>query len=62
MNKKKELTRGVKFVLFSISAGVIGFVSFALLDAFVKEAPQFDDLTMVGLKYNGPQENTQTEE
>ena len=32
------------------------------LDAFVKEAPQFDDLTMVGLKYNGPQENTQTEE
>ena len=26
------------------------------VDAFVKEAPQFDDLTMVGLKYNGPQE------
>ena len=23
------------------------------VDAFVKEAPQFDDLTMVGLKYNG---------
>ena len=34
----------------------------AAVDAFVKEAPQFDDLTMVGLKYNGPQENTQTEE
>ena len=32
------------------------------VDAFVKEAPQFDDLTMVGLKYNGPQANTQTEE
>ena len=32
------------------------------VDAFVKEAPQFDDLTMVGLKYNGPQENAQTEE
>ena len=28
----------------------------AAVDAFVKEAPQFDDLTMVGLKYNGPQE------
>ena len=27
----------------------------AAVDAFVKEAPQFDDLTMVGLKYNGPQ-------
>ena len=26
------------------------------VDAFVKDAPQFDDLTMVGLKYNGPQE------
>ena len=34
MNKKKELTRGVKFILFSISAGVIEFGSFALLDAF----------------------------
>jgi len=28
----KELTRGVKFILFSISAGVIEFASFALLD------------------------------
>ena len=34
----------------------------AAVDAFVKEAPQFDDLTMVGLKYNGPPANTQTEE
>lgn len=34
MSKKKEITRGVKFVLFSISAGVIEFVSFALLEAF----------------------------
>jgi sigma-B regulation protein RsbU (phosphoserine phosphatase) len=25
----------------------------AAVDAFVKEAPQFDDLTMVGLKYKG---------
>ena len=32
MNKHKEVTRGVKFVLFSISAGVIEFASFALLD------------------------------
>lgn len=34
MSKQKEITRGVKFVLFSISAGVIEFVSFALLEAF----------------------------
>ena len=26
----------------------------AAVDGFVKEAPQFDDLTMLGLKYNGP--------
>ena len=26
----------------------------AAVDAFVKEAPQFDDLTMLGLRYNGP--------
>lgn len=32
------------------------------VDAFVKEAPQFDDLTMVGLKYYGPQDNTAAEE
>ena len=32
MNKRKELTRGIKFVLFSISAGVIEFSSFALLE------------------------------
>ena len=25
----------------------------AAVDAFVKEAPQFDDLTMLGMKYNG---------
>lgn len=34
----------------------------AAVDAFVKEAPQFDDLTMLGLKYYGPRENNQTEE
>lgn len=34
MNKQKEITRGVKFVLLSISAGVIEFGSFALLEAF----------------------------
>ena len=28
----------------------------AAVDAFVKDAPQFDDLTMIGLKYYGPQE------
>ena len=31
-NKKKEVFRAIKFVLFSISAGVIQFGSFALLD------------------------------
>ncbi|MEE0957430.1 MAG: PP2C family protein-serine/threonine phosphatase [Ruminococcus sp.] len=34
----------------------------AAVDAFVKEAPQFDDLTMVGLKYNGHDNNSVTEE
>ena len=33
------------------------------VDSFVKEAPQFDDITMVGLKYIGPnaKENLETE-
>ena len=34
--KRKEVVRGLKFVLFSISAGIIEFVSFALLDAFTE--------------------------
>ncbi len=34
----------------------------AAVDAFVKEAPQFDDLTMLGLKYYGPDGNADTEE
>ena len=34
----------------------------AAVDAFVKEAPQFDDLTMVGIKYNGPADNAETED
>ena len=34
----------------------------AAVDAFVKEAPQFDDLTMLGLKYYGPQGDTKAEE
>lgn len=33
-NKKKELIRSIKFVLFSISAGVIQIVSFTLLTEF----------------------------
>ena len=32
------------------------------VDAFVKEAPQFDDLTMLGLRYYGPGESAKTEE
>ena len=34
----------------------------AAVDAFVKDAPQFDDLTMLGLKYNGPQDDAAAEE
>ncbi len=34
MNRQKELIRGIKFVLFSASAGLIEFGSFALLDGF----------------------------
>ena len=34
----------------------------AAVDAFVKEAPQFDDLTMVGLKYNGSPDEATAEE
>ena len=34
----------------------------AAVDAFVKDAPQFDDLTMMGLKYYGPQNGADTEE
>ena len=36
MNERKELERGIKFILFSISAGVIEFVSFALLDGLTQ--------------------------
>ena len=32
------------------------------VDAFVKDAPQFDDLTMLGLKYFGPGESSGAEE
>ena len=32
------------------------------VDAFVKEAPQFDDLTMLSLKYNGPETNAGKQE
>ena len=34
----------------------------AAVDAFVKEAPQFDDLTMLGLRYNGPTETDASED
>ena len=34
-NKKKEILRIIKFTLFSISAGVIQILSFALLNEFV---------------------------
>ena len=51
---------------FGMLRGFIGRVLLAgvrtAVDAFVKQAPQFDDLTMLGLKYNGPQVSTETEE
>ena len=31
------------------------------VDVFVKEAPQFDDLTMLGLKYFGPKTSSESE-
>ena len=34
----------------------------AAVDAFVKDAPQFDDLTMLGLRYNGPAETDASED
>ena len=36
MYNKKEIIRGIKFVLFSASAGIIEFVSFALLDGLTQ--------------------------
>jgi serine phosphatase RsbU (regulator of sigma subunit) len=30
----------------------------AAIDGFVKEAPQFDDLTMLCLRFNGPESGT----
>ncbi len=36
VNNKKEIWQVVKFTLFSISAGVIQFGSFALLEIFIK--------------------------
>lgn len=37
MREKKSLWQGVKFTLFSISAGVIQIGSFALLEIFIKD-------------------------
>ena len=34
MNKRKEAVRGIKFALFSVSAGIIELASFALLEVF----------------------------
>ena len=36
MNQRKEVVRGLKFFLFSVSAGVIEFTSCALLDYFTQ--------------------------
>ena len=36
MNGRKELTRGIKFSLFSVSAGIIEFASFALLNGLTQ--------------------------
>jgi len=37
MKEKKQLWQAVKFTLFSVSAGVIQIVSFALLEIFIKD-------------------------
>lgn len=34
MKNCKEIARGIKFTLFSVSAGIIEFAAFALLDGF----------------------------
>lgn len=34
LNKHKEVIRGIKFTLFSVSAGIIQILSFTLLEAF----------------------------
>ena len=34
MKNRKEIARGIKFTLFSVSAGIIEFAAFALLDGF----------------------------
>ncbi len=36
VENQKELTRGIKFSLFSVSAGIIEFASFALLDGMTQ--------------------------
>lgn len=38
-NKKKELIRTIKFVLFSASAGIIQVLSFTILDEFLQVIP-----------------------
>ena len=37
MEKKKQLLQAAKFTLFSISAGIIQIVSFAILEIFIKD-------------------------
>lgn len=36
MERRKELIRAIKFTLFSVSAGIVEFVSFAMLDGFTQ--------------------------
>ncbi len=38
MEKRKEVARAIKFGLFSVSAGIIEFVAFALLNGFTQWA------------------------
>ncbi|MFA5421972.1 MAG: GtrA family protein [Bacilli bacterium] len=51
--RKKDLIRAVKFFLFSVSAGVIQFVSFTLLNefVFVSGGPIDNWLPNIGLGY-----------
>lgn len=39
LDKKKEILRGIKFLLFSISAGIIEIASFTLMDELLEWVP-----------------------
>ena len=48
-DKKKEFFRTVKFVLFSVSAGVIQIGSYTLIKEFLHDSPQVSHLISLAL-------------